>query len=40
MGVATTALVSQAGGDVTLLRIAETVPFIVGFVMLYVSLHR
>lgn len=40
MGVAVSALVSQTGGDVTLLRIAETIPFIVGFVMLYASLYR
>lgn len=40
MGVALTTLVSQAGGDATLLQISETVPFIVGFVMLYLSLYR
>jgi hypothetical protein len=40
MGVALTALVSQAGGGMRLLSIAETVPFIVGFVMLYLSLYR
>lgn len=40
MGVAVSALITQAGGDSTLLRIAETIPFIVGFVMLYASLYR
>ena len=29
-----------AGGDVILFQIAETVPFIVGFSMLYYSLYR
>ena len=46
MGVAVTNLTTQVGvsGDLGqelyYLRIAETVPFIVGFVMIYLSLYR
>jgi hypothetical protein len=40
MGVAVGALVTQAGGDAPAFQIAKTIPFIVGFVMLYVSLYR
>jgi hypothetical protein len=41
MGVGLTAMVTQqAGATLTLLQIAETVPFIVGFLMLYLSLYR
>jgi hypothetical protein len=46
MGIAVTNLTTQVGVDGTLgrtlhlLRIAETVPFIVGFVMIYLSLYR
>jgi hypothetical protein len=46
MGVAVTNLTTQVGVDGDLgqelyyLRIAETVPFIVGFVMIYLSLYR
>lgn len=41
MGVALTSLRTQALPDFrTLFQIAETVPFIVGFSMLYVSLYR
>lgn len=41
MGVGLTALVAQQGAaPLTLLRIAETIPFIVGFLMLYLSLYR
>ncbi|MEF8773177.1 MAG: hypothetical protein V5A23_00365 [Halobacteriales archaeon] len=41
MGVGLTTLIAQqSGASLTLLRIAETVPFIVGFSMLYLSLYR
>lgn len=40
MGVGMTALVAEAGADVTILQVVETVPFIIGFLMLYVSLYR
>jgi len=46
MGIAVTNLTTQVavGGDLGrtlyLLQIAETVPFIVGFVMIYLSLYR
>jgi hypothetical protein len=45
MGVAVTSIVTQLGAtadsDVwTFLQLAETVPFIIGFSMLYVSLYR
>jgi uncharacterized membrane protein len=41
MGVGLTALVAQqADTAMTLLRIGETIPFIVGFLMLYASLYR
>ena len=46
MGVAVTNLTTQVsvGGDLgrelLLLQMAETVPFIVGFVMIYISLYR
>lgn len=40
MGVAMTTLRSQAGEWRTMFEIAETVPFIIGFGMLYLSLYR
>lgn len=46
MGIAVTNLTTQVavGGDLGqtlyLLQIAETIPFIVGFVMIYLSLYR
>lgn len=40
MGVAVTTLSVQAETWTTLFDIAETVPFIIGFSMLYVSLYR
>jgi hypothetical protein len=47
MGVAVTNLTTQigttsaaAGSDLIYLQIAETVPFIVGFLMIYLSLYR
>jgi hypothetical protein len=45
MGVALSAIVGQLGSGasdsvLTLFRIAETVPFIIGFVMFYLSLYR
>jgi hypothetical protein len=46
MGVAVTNLTTQvgvsgdAGEELVYLQIAETVPFIVGFAMIYVSLYR
>ena len=40
MGVGLTTIVSQFPDPITLFRVVETVPFIVGFGMLYVSLYR
>ena len=46
MGVAVTNLTTQVsvgeglGRELLLLQMAETVPFIVGFVMIYLSLYR
>ena len=40
MGVAVSNLAAQVGRFVTLLEIVETIPFIIGFSMLYVSLYR
>ena len=47
MGVAVTNLTTQigttgvaAGSDLVLLQISETVPFIIGFAMIYLSLYR
>jgi len=40
MGVAVANLSAQLGQFVTLLEIVETIPFIVGFSMLYLSLYR
>lgn len=40
MGVAITNLSAQVGQFLTLLEIVETIPFIIGFSMLYVSLYR
>ncbi|MFB6207359.1 MAG: hypothetical protein ABEJ05_12630 [Haloglomus sp.] len=47
MGVAVTNLSTQlgtsgaaTGSDLTLIQIAETVPFIIGFAMIYLSLYR
>jgi hypothetical protein len=45
MGVAMSAIVTQLGEDpdpttLTIFRIIETVPFIIGFVMFYISLYR
>jgi heme/copper-type cytochrome/quinol oxidase subunit 4 len=45
MGVALSAIVGQLGSGasdsvLTLFRIAETVPFVIGFVMFYLSLYR
>ncbi|RQG92382.1 DUF7521 family protein [Natrarchaeobius chitinivorans] len=40
MGVGLTTIVSQLSEPLTAFYIAETVPFIVGFGMLYLSLYR
>jgi len=46
MGVAVTNLTTQVGvsadlgSDLLYLQIAETIPFIIGFAMIYVSLYR
>lgn len=40
MGVALTSLRTQVNDLRTFLQIAETIPFIIGFSMLYVSLYR
>ena len=40
MGVGLTTLTTHVETHVTLFQIIETIPFIVGFSMLYVSLHR
>ncbi|MDQ2051522.1 hypothetical protein RBH26_13650 [Natronolimnohabitans sp. A-GB9] len=40
MGVGFTTITSQLSGPMTLFYIVETVPFIVGFGMLYLSLYR
>ncbi|MWV39431.1 MULTISPECIES: hypothetical protein [Natrialba] len=40
MGVGLTTIVSQLSDPMTVFYIAETVPFIVGFGMLYLSLYR
>ncbi len=40
MGAALTNVTIQANGNVTLFRIAETIPFIIGFGMFYLSLYR
>jgi hypothetical protein len=45
MGVAVSSLIAQLGGDATetvrlFFEIAEAVPFVVGFSMLYLSLNR
>lgn len=40
MAVGLTALLIQTGVDSKLLQIAEVIPFIIGFAMLYVSLYR
>ena len=40
MGVALTTIVSQVPTLSTLFRIVETIPFIIGFGMLYLSLYR
>lgn len=40
MGTALSNLTVQVTQEVTLFRIAETVPFIVGFAMIYLSLYR
>lgn len=40
MGVALTALRSQAGEWVTVFELVESIPLIIGFGMLYVSLYR
>jgi hypothetical protein len=40
MGVAVTTLSSQVSAFETELAIVETIPFIIGFGMLYVSLYR
>lgn len=40
MGVAVAAIVEQVGQAGVFFDIAETVPFIVGFAMLYLSLYR
>ena len=46
MGVAVTNLTTQlsaggqAGGSLVYFQMAETVPFIIGFTMIYVSLYR
>jgi uncharacterized membrane protein len=45
MGVAVTSVITQLGVDAdpaiwTFLQLAETIPFIIGFSMLYLSLYR
>ncbi|MFB6156826.1 MAG: hypothetical protein ABEJ34_03175 [Haloferacaceae archaeon] len=40
MGVALSTLATSVDGYAVLFEIAETVPFIVGFAMLYASLYR
>ncbi|RQG98198.1 DUF7521 family protein [Natrarchaeobius oligotrophus] len=40
MGVGMTTIVSQITSPITVFYIVETIPFIVGFGMLYVSLYR
>ncbi|RQG90356.1 hypothetical protein EA462_07820 [Natrarchaeobius halalkaliphilus] len=40
MGVAVTTIVSQISTSLTVFYIVETIPFIVGFGMLYLSLYR
>mgnify|MGYP000023552268 FL=1 len=45
MGVAITSVITQLGADAgeltfTFLQMAETIPFIIGFSMLYLSLYR
>lgn len=46
MGVAVTNLTTQVGvtsdlgSDLLYLQIAETIPFIIGFAMIYISLYR
>jgi len=40
MGVALTTIVSQVSELTTIFSIVETVPFIIGFGMLYLSLYR
>jgi hypothetical protein len=45
MGVAVTSVITQLGADAdteiwTFLQMAETIPFIIGFSMLYLSLYR
>ena len=45
MGVAVSVLVTQVGeapdtGTLTFIQIVETVPFIIGFMMFYISLYR
>ena len=40
MGVAVANLSAQLGQFVTLIEIVETIPFIIGFSMLYLSLYR
>lgn len=40
MGVALTTLTTQFGVTSVSFRIVETIPFIVGFVMLYASMYR
>lgn len=40
MGVALTTISSQVSSMVTFFQIVETVPFIIGFGMLYLSLYR
>lgn len=40
MGVGMTNMITQLSDELLLLQIGETVPFIIGFGMLYVSLYR
>lgn len=40
MGVALTTISDQVEGFEVLFAIVETIPFLIGFVMLYVSLYR
>lgn len=40
MGAALANVTVQASQEVTLFQIAETIPFIVGFAMFYISLYR
>lgn len=40
MGVALTTIVSQLPSPSTIFYVVETIPFIIGFGMLYVSLYR